>query len=212
MAVARRPANRHNGPTMRLRASYLAGSCLLGGFLAITACTTDYQKGEGDVAYGGPNALSGKEPPDVTQEVTADGGGASSSGGAGAPACVAKGGTLVDAGAPCAVSFSKDILAAFGVANCNNTACHGGASPRNKPAIEPSDGPTTWAKFQSFTMSTAIPYINPCSTDPLASAMGQNLLANTGAKGGVHMPQGGQLEQADIDKVNTWLTCGSPNN
>lgn len=196
---------------MRFRAFFFTGTSLIGGFLVVSACTTDYQKGEGDVAYGGPNSLSGKKPPGVSQDVAGEGGAASSSGTPGVPVCVSKGGTLVDGGA-CAVKFSTDILAIFGTANCQNTACHGGTSPRNEPGIEPSDGNGTWTKFQAFTMSTGIPYIDPCTTDDLASAMGQNLLENTGAKGGTHMPQGAQLEQADIDKVNTWLKCGSPNN
>ncbi len=193
---------------MRVR-TFLAAACLLSAVVAlVAACTTDYQLGKGDPAYGGPNALAGQRPPGVTSEVASEAG--TDPAAASKPACVAAGGALVDAGA-CTVSFSKDILSAFGVANCGTTNCHGGTTPRNEPSIEPSDPVTTWTKLQAFTISTGLPYINPCSTDDKKAAMGCNMIADPGACG-VHMPSGAQLPAAAIEKINTWLKCGSPNN
>ena len=197
--------------TMRLR-TMLALTCVL-GLAAGVACTTDYQQGKGDPSFGGPNALAGQRPPGVTSEVAAEAGGGTDTPGS-KPVCVAAGGTLISAEAgACTVSFSKDILAAFGVANCGTTNCHGGATPRNEPGIEPSDGPTTWQKLQAFTISTGLPYINPCTIDDTKSAMGCNMIAE-GQPGacGVHMPSGAQLPADAITKINTWLKCGSPNN
>ncbi len=198
---------------MRFRPSMIAPACLAGGILVVGACTTDYQQGKGDPGFGGPNALAGQRPPGATADVTDDGGTGASSGAVGSkPKCVAAGGTLADAGT-CAVSFSKDILGSFGLANCATANCHGGAVPRNEPRIEPSDGPGMWQEFQAFTISTGKPYINPCSTDDTTSALGCNLLADpTPCGGGVHMPSGAQMPADAVAKVATWLKCGAPNN
>lgn len=198
---------------MRFRPSMIAAACLSGGILVVAACTTDYQQGKGDPVFGGPNALAGQRPPGATTDVTNEAGAGASSGTVGSkPKCVAAGGAQVDAGT-CAVSFSKDILGAFGLANCATANCHGGAVPRNEPRIEPSDGPGMWQEFQAFTISTGKPYINPCSIDDATSTLGCNLIAE-GQPGacGVHMPSGAQLPADAIAKVNTWLKCGSPNN
>ena len=197
--------------TMRLRSSLLAVACLSAAFLAVAACTTDYQQGKGDPSYGGPNALAGQRPPGVTSDVTSEAGAATETPGA-KPACVAAGGTAVDGGT-CAVSFSKDILNSFGLANCGTTNCHGGVTPRNEPGIDPGDPGATWQHLQAFTISTGKPYINPCSTDDTTSTMGCNMIAE-GQPGacGVHMPSGAQLPADAVTKINTWLKCGSPNN
>jgi hypothetical protein len=195
---------------MRLR-SFLAAACLLSAVAAAAACTTDYQQGKGDPLYGGPNALAGQRPPGVTSDVASEGGAPTDTPGS-KPVCVAAGGSLVDGGA-CTVSFSKDILSAFGIANCGTTNCHGGATPRNEPGIEPSDPTTTWTKLQAFTISTGLPYINPCTIDDTKSSMGCNMIAEGQAGAcGVHMPSGAQLPADAITKINTWLKCGSPNN
>lgn len=201
---------------MRLRPSTTATLALtvftLGALLA-SACTTDYQQGKGDPNFGGPNALAGQRPPGATSDNLTDGGVASSSGAVGSkPRCVTAGGMQADGGA-CTVSFAKDVLAEFGKADCANPNCHGGATPRNEPRIEPSDGPAMWQEFQNFTLSTGKPYINPCSIDEKLSQMGCNLYA-AGQVGacGVHMPSTGQLPPDAIIKIETWLKCGSPNN
>jgi hypothetical protein len=197
--------------TMRLRSSLLAVACLSAAFLAVAACTTDYQQGKGDPSFGGPNALAGQRPPGVTSDVTSEAGAATETPGA-KPACVTKGGSVVDGGT-CAVSFSKDILNSFGLANCGTTNSHGGATPRNEPGIDPGDPGATWQHLQAFTISTGKPYINPCSTDDTTSTMGCNMIAE-GQPGacGVHMPSGAQLPADAVTKINTWLKCGSPNN
>ena len=67
--------------------------------------------------------------------------------------------------------------------------------------------------FSSYKMNAGnLPYINPCSTDKTKSGIACNLYA-TGYCG-VQMPLGGTpaTPQADIDKIEQWLACGSPNN
>lgn len=196
--------------TMRFRASMIACLAVVGAVLAVGACTTEYQQGKGDPPFGGPNALAGQRPPGATSDNATDGGGPASTTPGTKPKCVTGGGTLADAGV-CAVSFSKDVLGAFGTAGCANPNCHGGATPRNEPRIEPSDGPAMWQEFQAFTITTGKPYINPCSIEdtPEASTIYCNLLATSC---GVHMPSGGQLPPDAVTKIQTWVKCGAPNN
>lgn len=196
---------------MRFRLSFPACLFVTVAVAAAAACTTDYQQGKGDPNFGGPNALAGQRPPGATSDNLTDGGAAPAVPGS-KPRCVTSGGMEVEAGT-CAVSFSKDVLGAFGTADCANPNCHGGATPRNEPRIEPSDGPAMWQEFQAFTISTGKPYINPCSTDDKQSTMGCNLY-KSGDPGacGVHMPSTGQLAPDVIKKIEDWLKCGSPNN
>jgi hypothetical protein len=128
------------------------------------------------------------------------------------PKCVTAGGMQVDSGT-CTVSFAKDVLAEFGKAGCADANCHGGATPRNEPRIEPSDGPAMWLEFQAFTISDGKSYIDPCTIDDKKMAMGCNLYA-AGQAGacGVHMPSTGQLAPDVVTKIETWLKCGAPNN
>jgi hypothetical protein len=185
----------------------LAGA--IGGAVAVlTACITDYQKGLDDPSYGDPNALAGQRQPGPSSENVGGEGGAS--GGVSSVVCVANGETLIDGGA-CDVSFLTDVLGAFGRSNCASTpSCHQGVSPANLPRIEPSDGPGMWAEFAGFKMSDGKPYINPCSTDKAAAGIACNLYETGGC--GVHMPQGGQMPPEDIELIDRWLECGSPNN
>lgn len=187
---------------MRTRSILVWGGALL--ILGVgAACTTDYQQGKDDPSYGGPNALAGQRPPGPTLDQS-DAGPTGST-----PNCVSSGGTVVDAGT-CDVSFSKDVLGAFKTANCATTSCHGGTTP---PKIDTADGPGTWQVFQAFNISVGKAYINPCSKDTSASAIGCNLLAEGQAGAcGVHMPIGAQIPQAALDKINAWSKCGSPNN
>lgn len=197
---------------MRFRPSLLASFSVAAAVVAVGACTTDYQQGKGDPNFGGPNALAGQRPPGATSDNLADGGASSGTAVGSKPKCVTAGGTQVDAGT-CAVSFSKDVLGAFGTADCANPNCHGGATPRNEPRIEPSDPAAMWQEFQAFTISTGKPYINPCSTDDKQSQMGCNLYAGgTPGACGVHMPSTGQIPADVVTKVETWLKCGAPNN
>jgi hypothetical protein len=195
---------------MRFRPSLIAAFCLSGGVLAVAACTSDYQLGKGDPNFGAPNALAGQRPPGATVDVEAEGGANPATPGS-KPKCVTGGGTQADAGM-CTVSFASDVLKIFGTAGCSDVNCHGGATPRNEPRIEPSDGPAMWQEFQAFTLSTGKPYINPCSVDPAQSTMSCNLAAGPPTLCGTHMPQGGQITGGDITKIETWLKCGAPNN
>jgi len=206
--LARRRGKRQNA-RMRFRPSMIAFT-VASVALGIGACTTDYQQGKGDPSYGGPNALAGQRPPGATVDnVAADGGASSGATPSSKPKCVTAGGTLADGGT-CAVTFSKDVLGAFGTAGCANPNCHGGVVPRNEPRIEPSDAPAMWQEFQAFTISNGKPYINPCSTDDKQSMMACNLYASSAC--GVHMPTTGQLTPDVITTIETWLKCGAPNN
>jgi hypothetical protein len=184
--------------------------------ISIGACTTDYQKGLDDPSFGAPNALAGqKQPGSSTEQTTGKGtggeGGTSSSGGT-QPACVAAGGKLLgDAGA-CAVSFKTDVLGAFGKSSpaCSLPSCHGGTAPQYPPRIDPGDPATMYPELTTFKLSNGKPYINPCSADPTLAGIECNVAATGGC--GTHMPQGGQLDPADITKIDTWIKCGSPNN
>jgi hypothetical protein len=180
--------------------------------LVAMACTTDYQLGKNDPSFGDPNALAGQKQPGATTEVATIPGAEGGAGGGSAIVCVATGGTVLDGG-PCAVSFKNDVLPALGRSTCTQTSCHGGATPPTPPRIEPSDAPAMYQLFASFKMNTGgLPYVNPCSTDKTKSGIACNLY--TTGYCGVQMPLGGvpATPQADIDKIEQWLACGSPNN
>lgn len=180
--------------------------------LVAVACTTDYQKGLDDPNFGDPNALAGQKQPGATTEVASVPSGEGGTAGGSTIVCVASGGALIDGG-PCTVSFKNDVLPALGRSTCTQTSCHGGATPPTPPRIEPSDAPAMWQLFASFKMNTGnLPYINPCDKDKAKSGIACNLYA-VGACG-VQMPLGGTpaTPQADIDKIEQWLACGSPNN
>lgn len=207
-------AKQRQNRAMRFRAFLALATTSVAGLAAVVACTTDYQKGEGDPAYGAPNALENQKPPRPTLEsVGGEGGAGSTSGSSSTPKCVQGGGKLVDGG-PCAVSFKNDVLRIFGTAAapsqaCNVTDCHGGKTPPAQPAIEPATPEETYNAFQAFT-AAGKPYINPCSTDPTASSIHCNVAATAcGSK----MPKGGgQIAADDLTKIETWVKCGAPNN
>jgi hypothetical protein len=199
---------------MRFGSVLLFGACITSGLVLTVACTTDYQLGTSDPAYGAPNALENQRPPRPTLEgATADGGTSASSSGASTPACVKAGGKLVEAGA-CPVSFKTDILKIFGTAAapsvaCTSTDCHGGKTPNAQPAIEPGTPEDTYNGFQAFTAGGK-PYVSPCETDPAKTSILCNVQA---AACGSHMPKGGgQINAADLKKIEDWVKCGAPNN
>ena len=179
--------------------------------LAASACTSDYQKRMDDPKYGIPNALANERQPGPSSEETKGQGGDGGSSSGGTPACVAAGGTLIDGG-PCAVSFKTDVLGAIGAATpaCTLASCHGGVTPPNPPRVDPGLPAEMYAEWSKFKMSDGKPYINPCSTDDKAAGLACNVAATGGC--GSHMPQGGQMAQDAITKLETWLKCGSPNN
>ena len=176
------------------------------GLLLFAACTTDYQKGLEDPNFGNANALAGQRQPGPTSESALDGG--AGGGGAGTPECVRAGGAIVDGG-DCAVSF-KTILGAFKAANCGLASCHGSATPPNEPRIDPDDPAGMWPEFAGFKLSNGSLYINPCSTDPAASAIACNV--NPAATCGALMPAGVGLPINVVTDIETWLKCGAPKN
>jgi hypothetical protein len=181
-------------------------ACATVAGLVAAACTTDYQKGLEDPLYGDPNALAGKKQPGPTIEVTREGGAGST-----VPLCVARGGTLVADGGACTVSFKTNILGAFKQAACNAAgSCHGAGA--NPPDINPDDPGATYIVFSNYVISNpGTLYINPCSTDPVQSAMycNCNLAAPCGTRA---MPPAAGLPANLLADIDTWLKCGSPNN
>lgn len=199
-------------------AGYLGILALLTSIAAPFGCTTDYQKGVDDPRYGAPEALAGVDPPPRTSDQGAVGSssgndGTSVDGGApipeDQPVCVTRGGKVLDNG-PCAVSFAKDVLDAFGQANCGDNACHGGLRPVNPPRIDPGDPAAMYVVFTTYKMQNSSPYVNPCSTDVTASGMYCNL--DPAQPCGTRMPQGGTFADALLAKIETWVKCGAPNN
>ncbi len=192
-----------------MRASLPFCLCAASAALVLfAACTTDYQKGLEDPKYGNPNALAGQKQPGPSSEVASDGGDSTGTTGS-TPECVKAGGALVDGGGACAVSF-KTILAAFKDASCQTVSCHGGATPPNQPRINPDDPAGMWAEFAAFKLSNGKLYINPCSTDPTESSMACNV--DNAAPCGAVMPPGVGLPANVVADIQTWLTCGAPNN
>lgn len=177
------------------------------GCAFVVACTTDYQKGLDDPRYGTPNALAGKQQPGSSSDPSSD----QAKSGAD-PACVTAGGALVEAGT-CAVSFKSEILALFEASGCTSITCHGGTNPANPPRIDPKDPLGTYAGFAALKMTNGRLYINPCSAVPEEAAIADNLdPAAESAERGVPMPQGSLGLEGAVQPLQTWLTCGSPNN
>ena len=158
----------------------------LGVFIACSAPPTP--------DYGPPGGLRGK--------AFVDDAGALADSGPAAPACTPD--KVVDGGA-CAVSWSGFVLPLLQGERC--MVCHA-----NQPPTFSSDVNTTYADFRDTVKlkASALPYINPCSTDPAASTLVGNLRGTAGKI----MPPAPQAPTAagDIDKVETWVKCGAPKN
>ena len=192
------------------RSRCLAFAFMLGmSGLGLYACTTDYQKGLEDPAYGAPNALAGQAPPTpFDPKAVSDEGGATQTG---KPTC----GDPVDGGSPCAVTFTE-ILTEFGASGtlaCAATSCHGGATPVAEPKIALEDPAGTYIAFEKFQISEGGKrFVNPCSLDPNESAILCNIKKGGGGCGTLMPLGGGQAEQPLLTKIETWIKCGSPNN
>jgi hypothetical protein len=120
-------------------------------------------------------------------------------------------GGVVDAGA-CTVSYMNDIWPKMqGAWHCSDAKCHGGTS--YQPQLDSADN--AYANMASFLIGTK-PYINPCSTDPDASAFMCNI--SNPFCGTAQMPfpdntlGSGPMSGGDITLVTTWLQCGAPKN
>jgi hypothetical protein len=157
---------------------------------------------EDDTRYGGPAGLSGKRVPPISS-------GTSSSVSSGPPTACA------DAGV-CAVSFQQTIfakyMAASGTWKCADSSCHGAGSSQ-APSIDGTNAQAAYDSLTTYTQLQGEPYIAACATDPTASAIECNLkgscsqMPQTG--GGVNAAQPTAAELQDLD---TWLTCGAPFN
>jgi len=133
----------------------------------------------------------------------------STTGGDGGVAC----GTPVDAG-PCSVSFQTDIWGKMSTTwHCSDAKCHGGTS--YQPQLDTSDD--AYNNMMNYKVGGTRPYINPCSTDPDASAFVCNV-ATSGFCGSAEMPfpdntlGSGPMSGSDQQLVQTWVQCGAPKN
>jgi hypothetical protein len=191
------------------------------------------------VNYGPPGGLVGKKLPSRTNASSggvADAG--SSSGGSGSGATgsgsssgvggsagvdsgsgldgsrTAGGGGPPDAGCP--VSWSKQIFPAListGKAKCSDSGCHGSGLQSPPMTDDPATTYETLASYIMVISPTRLPYISPGNADPKQSGIECNL---SGSDCGPQMPlvaNGAQtLALSDLQMVDTWIKCGSPNN
>jgi hypothetical protein len=113
--------------------------------------------------------------------------------------------TPVDAGA-CSVSYKADIEPMFVESNCASPLCH---LDTYQPRMNNADSMGTWENLRRHSSgSLKKSYINPCSTDPDASYIVDNLKGNAGQQ----MPPGLPRTPQTIDKVAQWAACGAPFN
>ena len=155
---------------------------------------------EPDTKYGphaGLNKSNLPNPPPAEGGTSADGG----------LAC----GTPVDAGA-CSVSYTNDIWAKMSTDwHCSDAKCHGGTS--YQPQLDTADD--AYNNLMAYKIGTRA-YLNPCSTDPDASAFVCNI--SQPACGTAQMPfpdntlNSGPMSGGDLTLVTTWIQCGAPKN
>jgi len=120
-------------------------------------------------------------------------------------------GTAVDGGA-CTVSWNNDIWPKMtGTWHCSDAKCHGGTA--YQPQLDTADD--AYNNMMTYKVGT-LPYINPCSLDPDASAFVCNVSnPNCGA---AQMPfpdntlGSGPMSGGDLSLVTTWVQCGAPKN
>jgi len=119
----------------------------------------------------------------------------------------------IDAG-DCAVKWSDiftKTIAANGTLKCGQGGCHnaGGTSPE----ISGDDAKKAWDQLTKYKMGNPKakdkPYINPCSKDPVESAIGCNL---DGKNSCDQMPPGSGAAADEYTKITQWVQCGAPNN
>ncbi len=174
------------------------------GVAAIVACgETDYTAGKYDKRYAGPEALSGKIPPEQIDPAGVGGG----DGGAEAGLC--NGAGPIDGG-PCTVSF-KDTLMPLLITACGSATCHG-VPAGAKPQMDRASAAVTYANFLAQKPIDSKPYIDVCSTDKAKSGLACNIAATPCGNG---MPYGaaGSIATSPLaTQIDTWLACGAPNN
>jgi hypothetical protein len=159
-----------------------------------------------EVKFGGPNALSkDKGPP------TPGPGGGIGDGGLSAEASSCK-----PAGdGSCSVKWSTDLIPLFGEDGgwgCSKGgSCHGGVAA---PFVNNNDPRQAYDQLRAYTVirGPTRPYINPCSLDPNDSTFLCNMAPPGPNACGSPMPKGAPSLPADLQKLETWIRCGSPNN
>lgn len=160
----------------------------------VCACVT-----ETEPRFGPPNTWYQTQPPDPTRDAAA------------VPPIDAS--SCADAGA-CAVKFSTDIFPLMqdtGAWGCSKLGiCHGPNSV--KPEIDNADPSKAYNSLRAFQVAGK-PYILPCSTNKAESSFRCNL-EPPGSAGvcGSSMPKGTPAAAGDLQKLETWISCGAPNN
>jgi hypothetical protein len=117
----------------------------------------------------------------------------------------------IDAGA-CSVSYTNDIWPKMsGTWHCTDAKCHGGTSYQPQLA----DPDNAYLNLLGYTISGK-PYVNPCSTDPDASAFVCNIVSPACGTGQMPFPDNtlgsGPMSSGDVGTVTTWVQCGAPKN
>jgi hypothetical protein len=120
-------------------------------------------------------------------------------------------GTPVDAGT-CAVSYSTQIWANMQTTwHCSDAMCHGGTS--YQPQLDSAGD--AYMNLMAYMIASK-PYINPCSTDPDASAFLCNIQNPFCGEAQMPFPNNtlgsGPMSAGDVSLVQTWVACGAPNN
>jgi hypothetical protein len=117
----------------------------------------------------------------------------------------------IDAGT-CPVKYAEitEIFKAGASVQKNCFNCHTRDSP---PKMIEDDASATWESLRNqIGSSRKVPYINPCSQDPDASYILDNVSGSSTERGGQGMPKGTQLAPDEVDKIRTWVQCGAPLN
>jgi hypothetical protein len=186
-------------------------SQVLGGLVGVGAVAASIAAcgGEVDTHYGPPSGLQGKTTPPPS-------GGSGDSGTVDPPVTTGDSGTKngicggsgpIDGGA-CAVTWTSIQLkmTAAGAWKCADANCHGPAA--NPPTLT-GVAHTDYQTLAAYKKINALPYINPCSTDPTKSTFACNTDGTCGIQ---KMPIGTPLTAAEVADLKTWAACGSPEN
>ena len=100
-----------------------------------------------------------------------------------------------------------------GVRGCSrNATCHAIGSGVI-PELDNNDPSKMYATLNVFIGIRGKPYINPCSQNLDDSTFRCNLNPfGSPDVCGSAMPKGGVVLPGDMQKLETWIKCGSPNN
>ena len=121
-------------------------------------------------------------------------------------------GTPVDGGA-CSVSYSAQIWPKMSTTwHCSDPTCHGATA--NQP-FNIDNATDAYNNLMAFQISGK-PYLNPCSTDPDASAFVCNIQSPACGTGQMPLTNAtvgsGPMSSSDVALVQTWVQCGAPKN